>query len=93
FSSVVRIQEDRGHRLVDTGPYALIRHPGYAGMIPSIPLGALALGSWLAFVVALAYSLLILRRVRFEDGFLQRNLAGYEAYTHRVRYRLVPGVW
>ena len=93
FSSVVRIQEDRGHRLIDTGPYAVIRHPGYAGMIPAIPLGALALGSWLAVAVALTYSILIWRRVRFEDRFLQENLAGYEAYTHRVRYRLVPGVW
>jgi len=90
---VVRIQEDRGHRLVDTGPYAVIRHPGYAGMISAIPLGALALGSWLAVAVALLYSILIWRRVRFEDRFLQENLAGYEAYTRRVRYRLVPGVW
>lgn len=93
FSAVVRIQHDRGHHVVDTGPYSLVRHPGYAGMIPLVPFSGLALGSWLGFAVGLLYSALILRRVLFEDDFLQRNLAGYRDYTERVRYRLLPGVW
>lgn len=93
FSAVVRIQDDRGHRLIDTGPYAIVRHPGYAGMIVFAPLSGLALGSWLSVAVALGYSGLILRRVLFEDRFLRQNLTGYDAYTGRVRYRLVPGVW
>ena len=93
FSPVVRIQNERGHHLVDTGLYAHIRHPGYAGMIPSMPFSALALGSWAAFAISLVYVVLILRRVRFEDAFLHANLEGYREYARRVPYRLVPGVW
>ncbi|HVL66330.1 MAG TPA: isoprenylcysteine carboxylmethyltransferase family protein [Vicinamibacterales bacterium] len=92
FSAVVRIQSDRGHHVVDRGPYAHVRHPGYAGMIPLVPLSALALGSWLALPVALVYSALILRRVVFEDGFLRDNLSGYAEYAGRVPYRLLPRV-
>lgn len=93
FSTVVRIQDDRGHHLIDTGPYAIVRHPGYTGMIVFAPFSGLALGSWISVAVALVYSGLILRRVLFEDRFLRQNLTGYEAYTGRVRYRLVPGLW
>lgn len=93
FSSVVRIQTDRGHRVVDSGPYARIRHPGYAGMLPLVQFSALALGSWLAFVAAFAYSALIFKRVRFEDRYLQQNLDGYAAYAGRVPFRLIPKVW
>ena len=93
FSSVVRIQSERGHRVVDTGPYATIRHPGYAAMLPVMQFSALALGSWLAFIAAFAYSALILNRVRFEDRFLHQQLQGYGDYAGRVRYRLIPRVW
>ena len=93
FSAVVRIQDDRGHRVVDTGPYSIVRHPGYAGMILFAPFSGLALGSWISVVVALMYSALVLRRVRFEDRFLRENLPGYEAYTTRVPYRLMPRLW
>ena len=93
FSSVVRIQKERGHRVVDTGPYARVRHPGYAGMILMAPFSGLALGSWISVAIALVYSALILRRVVFEDTFLRQNLEGYDAYTRRVRYRLVPGIF
>lgn len=93
FSAVVRIQNDRGHRVVDTGPYRTVRHPGYAGMIVFAPLSGLALGSWISVGVAMVYSALVARRVLFEDRFLRENLAGYLEYTERVRYKLVPGVW
>jgi protein-S-isoprenylcysteine O-methyltransferase Ste14 len=93
FSAVVRIQRERGHRVIDRGPYAIVRHPGYFGMITGIPLGALVLGSWLAFAAALLYSALILRRVVFEDQYLRLNLEGYADYAATVRYRLIPGVW
>jgi protein-S-isoprenylcysteine O-methyltransferase Ste14 len=93
FSPVVRIQKERGHRVVDRGPYAVVRHPGYVGMITSIPFSALVLGSWIGFALAAAYSILIFRRVLFEDAFLRANLEGYAAYAERVRYRLVPRVW
>jgi protein-S-isoprenylcysteine O-methyltransferase Ste14 len=93
FSAVVRIQSERGHRVVDRGPYAFLRHPGYAAMIVGIPLSGVALGSWPAALVALVYSALIGRRVVFEDRFLQEHLEGYREYAARVRYRLLPGVW
>jgi protein-S-isoprenylcysteine O-methyltransferase Ste14 len=93
FSAVVRIQKDRGHHVIDTGPYGVIRHPGYAGMILMAPFSGLALGSWISVAIALVYSGLILRRVMFEDAFLRGNLDGCDAYASRVRYRLIPGVF
>ena len=93
FSSVVRIQTDRGHRVVDAGPYAVVRHPGYAGMIPVMPFSALALGSWPSLAIALVYSALILRRLVFEDRYLHANLPGYTEYARRVPHRLIPGGW
>jgi protein-S-isoprenylcysteine O-methyltransferase Ste14 len=93
FSSVIRIQKDRGHHVIDQGVYSMIRHPGYAGMIPSMPFSGLALGSWFGFAIGLGYSLLMLRRVLFEDAYLRAHLEGYREYATRVRYRLIPGVW
>lgn len=93
FSAVVRIQSDRGHHVVDRGPYAVIRHPGYAGMIVAVPASGLALGSWWALGAGLLYSGLVLRRVLFEDRYLRERLQGYRDYSRRVPYRLVPGVW
>lgn len=93
FSAVVRIQKDRGHRVIDSGPYSTVRHPGYAGMILVAPMSGLALGSWISVGLAVMYSALILRRVLFEDAFLRRHLDGYDAYAARVRYRLVPGIF
>ena len=93
FSTVIRIQSDRGHRVIESGPYAVVRHPGYAGMIVAVPLSGLALGSWLGFAIALAYSGMILKRVLFEDAFLRDQLDGYGEYAERVRSRLIPGVW
>src|SRR5262249_14873370 len=89
FSTALRIQDDRGHRVVSGGPYAIVRHPGYAAMIVAIPADALGLGSWWGFALALAYSALIARRAMIEDRFLQENLPGYAEYASRVRYRLV----
>ena len=93
FSAVIRIQDDRGHRVVDAGPYAVIRHPGYAGIITGVPLMAIGFGSWWGFALASIYSLLILRRVAVEDQFLRANLSGYSEYASRVTSRLVPGIW
>ena len=93
FSAVIRIQSERGHRVIDRGVYGVVRHPGYAGMIPAMPFSGLALGSWWAFAIGLAYYVLMLRRVLFEDAFLRSHLEGYPEYTTRVRYRLIPGVW
>ena len=93
FSAVVRVQRDRGHRVVSSGPYARIRHPGYAGMILAIPCGGLALGSWISVTIALLCAGMLVRRVIFEDRFLQTNLEGYREYAMTVKSRLVPGAW
>ncbi len=93
FSAVVRVQDDRGHHVIDSGPYGVVRHPGYAGLILVPPFSGLALGSWAAFAVGLVMSALVVRRALFEDSFLRQHLDGYADYTHRVTRRLIPGVW
>jgi protein-S-isoprenylcysteine O-methyltransferase Ste14 len=93
FSSVVRLQTDRGHRLVDDGPYGFVRHPGYAGGIMLCLASGVALGSWLATAVGMLAVPLLLWRTIGEDRFLCANLAGYRDYAERVRFRLVPGLW
>jgi len=93
FSAVVRIQADRGHRVVDTGPYSIVRHPGYAGLLLVPPVSGLAMGSWLAVAVGVVMTMMVVRRVLFEDAFLREHLDGYGAYAQRVPHRLIPRVW
>ena len=93
FIPAVRIQEERGHQLVTSGPYAWVRHPGYASMVWAMPASGLGLGSWTAFALALVFSLVVLRRAALEDRFVTENLPGYGEYAARVRFRLIPGVW
>ncbi len=93
FEKNVRIQTERGHRVIDTGPYAWVRHPGYVGFTGwclSVPL---LLGSWWAFVPAVLTVVSLVVRTALEDATLRAELGGYEEYAGRVRYRLVPGVW
>ncbi|MBA7681115.1 hypothetical protein ES703_89444 [subsurface metagenome] len=92
-SSVVRLQLDRGHYVVTTGPYRYVRHPMYVGCILMGPFGAVGLGSWWAILATLPAIVLVIRRTVSEDRFLQKELEGYAEYAARVRYRLVPGVW
>lgn len=93
FSALVRIQRDRGHTVVDSGPYRVVRHPGYAGSIIHMPGAALALGSlWGLAVVAIVTAVIVVR-TSLEDRTLRAELDGYEAYAQRVRFRLVPGIW
>ena len=93
FEKTVRIQTERGHRVVDTGPYAFVRHPGYLGFFGWTLSAPLLLGSWWAFVPALLAVGSIVIRTVLEDRTLRRRLSGYEEYAGRVRYRLIPGVW
>lgn len=93
FSSVVRIQLDRGHVVCDSGPYRLIRHPGYAGNALPLPGLALALSSlWTLIPAAFALAVVLLRTA-LEDRTLQDELPGYRAYARRVRYRLIPWIY
>lgn len=93
FSTAMRIQAERDHRLIAHGPYQHVRHPGYLGMTIGMPATALALGSMVALIPAVCYSLLILWRVFSEDEFLTKYLPDYSEYVGAVRYRLIPGLW
>jgi protein-S-isoprenylcysteine O-methyltransferase Ste14 len=93
FSSAVRLQPDRGQVLVHTGPYAMVRHPGYTGGLLYIALNGLALGSWWAGLAALPMIYLTLRRTAIEDAMLQSGLAGYTEYSRQVPNRLLPRIW
>jgi protein-S-isoprenylcysteine O-methyltransferase Ste14 len=93
FSTVVRLQPERGQRVADGGPYAWVRHPGYVGTC-GFELGTgLVLGSWPAFALGVLGVILLVVRTALEDRTLRAELEGYEAYAQRVRFRLVPGVW
>lgn len=93
FEPHVRIQTDRDHKVIDTGPYAIMRHPGYVAIISMMIGIALALGSaWALIPAGLASAILILR-TSWEDKTLQAELPGYKEFASRVRYRLLPGVW
>jgi protein-S-isoprenylcysteine O-methyltransferase Ste14 len=93
FSPVVRVQTERGHHLITSGPYQFIRHPGYLGSAGSALCGAVALGSWWALLPALGVVGVMIRRTILEDRFLHSELAGYQEYAGKVRYRLLPGIW
>lgn len=93
FSTVVRIQAERGHTVVSSGPYRFVRHPGYAGGIPLTLATPFLLGSWWGLIPAVALVAILVVRTALEDNTLQRELPGYAEYARRVRYRLVPGVW
>lgn len=93
FSPKIRLQDERGHHVIDRGPYAIVRHPGYAGMVVCCAAIPLALNSWWTCVVMLPCMVFFLRRVGVEDRFLHERLPGYRAYAARVRYRLMPLVW
>lgn len=93
FSSVVRIQNDRGHSVCTTGPYRMVRHPGYTGMIVGtlgIPL--LLMSAWSA-IFAVLFVVTLVVRTHLEDKVLQQELPGYRDYCQTTRYRLVPGCW
>lgn len=93
FEPGVRIQTDRDHHVIDSGPYALVRHPGYSAACLLFVGIALSLGSWWAVLPALLSSLLLVIRTRWEDETLQAELPGYRDYAQRVRTRLLPGIW
>jgi protein-S-isoprenylcysteine O-methyltransferase Ste14 len=93
FSTLVRIQKDREHEVCDSGPYRIVRHPGYAGNLLALPGIVLALGSvWTLIPVVIAI-IITLIRTELEDRTLQEELKGYKAYVQQVRYRLIPGIY
>lgn len=93
FSSMVRIQTDRGHVVCNSGPYKFIRHPGYAGNILALPGIVLALTSLWVIIPAAAALVIAVVRTALEDRTLQNELPGYQEYARRVRFRLIPGIY
>ena len=93
FEKTVRIQTERGHRVIDTGPYAVVRHPGYAGLCLFMLASALALESLYALIPAALVVMVLIVRTALEDRMLLEELPGYEAYAQQTRFRLLPGVW
>ena len=93
FSGMVRIQSDRGHQVITSGPYRWMRHPGYAGAICTYLATPLFLDSGWAFIPAVFLVITLVIRTSLEDKVLQAELEGYSEYADKVRYRLFPGVW
>lgn len=93
FSGMVRLQTDRGHYVISSGPYRWVRHPGYAGALIAYLFVPVLLNSMWAFIPTLITIGLYVVRTSLEDRFLQENLEGYRAYAANVKYRLLPGIW
>ena len=93
FSGTVRIQADRGHQVVSSGPYHWVRHPGYAGGLLTYLATPLLLDSSWTFLPIVFLVLLVVIRTYLEDRYLQDQLAGYRDYMKQVPYRLLPGIW
>jgi protein-S-isoprenylcysteine O-methyltransferase Ste14 len=93
FEPGVRIQTERKQRVIDSGPYGLVRHPGYVGALLAFAGVPLALGSLWGLVPAAIAAVFLIVRTAWEDRLLKENLPGYSDYTRRVRFRLMPGLW
>ena len=93
LAPVVKIQKERGHKVISSGPYAIVRHPMYAAALVFFAATALLLGSWYGLAGALLLAAWLVVRTALEDRELKHGLAGYTDYAARVRYRLVPLIW
>lgn len=93
FSGVVRIQSERGHHVISSGPYGWVRHPGYTGALLSYLSTSFLLDSWWTFLPVVFLTIALVIRTQLEDRTLQAELEGYAEYAGQVRFRLLPGVW
>ena len=93
FSTVVRIQKDRGQTVCKDGPYRFVRHPGYLGGLLCNIVTPFVLSSFWGLIPAVIAVVLLFIRTYLEDKTLQRELEGYTDYTNEARYRLLPGIW
>lgn len=93
FSGTVRIQTERGHHVVSTGPYRIVRHPGYAGGLFGYIFIPLLLDSYWAWIPTILLCIAMIVRTALEDKTLQDELSGYKEYAQKTRYRLFPGLW
>lgn len=93
LSRVVKIDEKRGHEVITTGPYAIVRHPMYTAVITMVLAMPIALGSRWGLIPAATMVVLLLARTALEDRTLHQELTGYQDYAEKTRYRLIPGIW
>ena len=93
FSSVVRIQNDRGQTVCKDGPYHYVRHPGYVGGFLFTIIVGIVLGSWWASIPQVIAGIMLIWRTAREDKTLQVELPGYKEFTQETKYRLIPGIW
>ena len=90
---VVKVQAERGHHVVSSGPYALVRHPMYSGGVLFCIGAALLLGSWWGVLISPIFAIAFAVRIGIEERTLTADLPDYADYASRVRYRLLPGLW
>jgi protein-S-isoprenylcysteine O-methyltransferase Ste14 len=93
FETTVRIQTERGHKTITSGPYGIVRHPGYVGILLVYAITPTILGSWWGLIPAGLLCIGFIMRTAMEDKTLHEELPDYPAYAEKVRYRLLPGVW
>lgn len=93
FSTMVRIQTERGHRVAISGPYKYIRHPGYVGFIVMVLATPLSLGTLYALLMSGITTILFIIRTSLEDKTLKNELDGYLEYSNKVKYKLIPFIW
>jgi len=87
------VEVSEGQKIISTGPYAVVRHPMYSGMIMMYLLSPLALGSWVAAIPAPILVAVLILRLLDEEKTLAAELYGYHEYMQKVRCRLIPGIW
>ena len=92
-AAIVKVQSERGHHVISSGPYAYVRHPMYTGGVLFMIGASLLIGSWWGVAISPIFAILFAVRTRIEERTLTTGLPGYADYAARVRYRLVPGVW
>jgi len=93
LSRVVEIQEERGHKVITTGPYKIVRHPMYLAIIVLFPCHCLALGSFYSLIPCTGLIITIIFRIYYEDKKLHEELKGYKEYAKKTRFKLIPGIW
>jgi protein-S-isoprenylcysteine O-methyltransferase Ste14 len=93
FEGTVRIQHDREHKVISSGPYSIIRHPGYSAMIVTSFAIPMIIGSIYGLIPGFIVAVILVIRTNFEDNTLKNELDGYNEYAHRVKYRLLKWVW
>lgn len=87
------IKVEKGQTVIDTGLYAIVRHPMYTASVILFLAMPLVLGSLVAFFVFLLYPIIIIIRILYEEKYLEKELVGYTEYKKKVKYRLIPFIW